>query len=137
MKRLLNDTRHGASPCKTVLSDSQTTFPSHPESNHNNNYTKELRKNTVNSRLHLCVCVKKRLHLCHHASLEHKETQAAALLTPKAPSSILESYVPAYTVVSFYSSLQKSMTSTYYGHILTKWDSRNFGQHIKRHLFYL
>jgi hypothetical protein len=66
----------------------------------------------------------------HHWNIKIHKQQP--LLTPKAPSSILESYVPAYTVVSFYSSLQKSMTCTYYSHIyLTKWDSRNFGQHIK------
>jgi hypothetical protein len=44
MMRLLNETRHGTSPWKTVPSQSQTTFPSHPEYNYNNNYTKEFRK---------------------------------------------------------------------------------------------
>jgi hypothetical protein len=62
-------------------------------------------------------CVKERLHLCHHAVLKYKDTQAAALLIPKAPSSILESDVPAYTVVSFYSRLPKSMSFTFYSHI--------------------
>jgi hypothetical protein len=78
-------------------------------------------------------CAKEMLHRCHLASVKHKDTQAAALLTPKAPSSILEYDVPTYTVVTFSSRLQKSMAFTYYNHIyLTFWAA-----HQKTPLLYL
>jgi hypothetical protein len=123
--RLLTDTRHGACPWKTP-SHWQTTFSSHPESNHNN-YRKELRRNTVNSGLHLCVASKKyyTYHLCvaskkdytcvimHQWNTKTRKQQPCLHLKLQAASL---NDVPAYATVfvSFSSRLLKNIAHMKY-----------------------